>query len=75
MAWYCRFHSQMRCQIIGDSDDAIDGVMEQNVEAISIWVGMGNIPLFCVRGCCSIDDIGFCFKRKFPIESQLKNDS
>ena len=26
------------------------------------------------RSCCSIDDIGFCSKRKFPIESQLKND-
>ena len=36
---------------------------------------MGDIPCFVQeRGCCSIDDIGFCFKRKFPIESQLKND-
>jgi len=26
------------------------------------------------RSCCNIDDIGFCSKRKFSIESQLKND-
>ena len=44
-------------------------------QPISISVGMGDIPCFVQeRGCCSIDDIGFCFKRKFPIESQLKND-
>ena len=71
MAWYCK---------VSFPDEVPDycGVYAIDETKCSSpfpfgW-GWGIFLVLYKRGCCSIDDIGFCFKRKFPIESQLKND-